>query len=123
MEIHGDGLQTRSFTYIDDTTDGIIRALFAEKAAGEIFNLGNTKEVTILDLARLVWKLAGRGEPKFKFISYQTFGKYEDVRNRVPDITKAKKLLAFEPKTDLEEGLLKTIAWQKQVTGEVALSV
>ena len=120
MEIHGDGLQTRSFTYIDDTIDGIIRALFAEKAAGEIFNLGNTKEVTILDLARLVWKLAGRGEPKFKFISYQTFGKYEDVRNRVPDITKARKLLGFEPKTDLEEGLLRTIAWQKQVTGEDA---
>ena len=116
MEIHGDGLQTRSFTYIDDTVDGIIRALFAEQAAGEIFNLGNTKEVTILDLARLVWKLAGRGEPKLNFISYQTFGKYEDVRNRVPDITKAKKLLGFEPKTELEEGLLRTIAWQKQVT-------
>lgn len=117
MEIHGDGLQTRSFTYIDDTIDGIISALFLEKAAGEIFNLGNTKEVTILDLARLVWKLAGCGEPKLKFTSYQTFGKYEDVRNRVPDITKAKKILSFEPKTDLEEGLLRTIGWQKQVTG------
>jgi UDP-glucose 4-epimerase len=79
MEIHGDGLQTRSFTYIDDTIDGIISALFLEKAAGEIFNLGNTKEVTILDLARLVWKLAGHGELKLKFTSYQTFGKYEDA--------------------------------------------
>jgi UDP-glucose 4-epimerase len=120
MEIHGDGLQTRSFTYIDDTIDGIISALFVEKAAGEIFNLGNTKEVTILDLAGLVWRLAGQGEPKLKFVSYQTFGKYEDVRNRVPDISKARKLLGFEPRTGLEEGLLRTIAWQTQVTGKTA---
>lgn len=120
MEIHGDGLQTRSFTYIDDTVDGIVRAMFAEKSKGEIFNLGSTQEVTILDLARLVWELAGQGEPKYKFISYQTFGKYEDVRNRVPDITKAKTLLGFEPKTGLQEGLLKTIIWQKQLTEETA---
>src|SRR3990172_5165645 len=119
MEIHGDGLQTRSFTYIDDTVDGIIRAMFAEKSAGEIFNLGNTKEIAILDLARLVWKLAGKGEPKLKFISYQAFGKYEDVRNRIPDITKARTLLGFEPKIDLIEGLMKTIAWQKKITEAV----
>jgi UDP-glucose 4-epimerase len=116
MEVHGDGQQTRSFTYVEDTVDGIVRAMFSNKAAGEIFNLGSTKEIAILDLARLVWKLAGRGEPKVRFISYQTFGKYEDVRNRAPDISKARELLGFEPRTDLEEGLAKTVAWQRQVT-------
>ncbi|MCI0418180.1 MAG: GDP-mannose 4,6-dehydratase [Acidobacteria bacterium] len=116
MEIHGDGLQTRSFTYISDHVDGILRTMFSPKAVGEIFNLGNVHEISILDLALLVWRLAGRGEPKVKLISYQAFGKYEDVRNRVPEISKARELLGFEPKVGLEEGLRKTIEWQRSVT-------
>ena len=122
MEIHGDGLQTRSFTYIDDNVDGIIRAMFSDKAVGEIFNLGNTKEITIRDLAQLVWKLAGKGEPKLKFISYQSFGKYEDVRGRVPDIQKARELLGSDPKVDLVEGLKKTIEWQSSLTDSVEVT-
>ncbi|MCI0720846.1 MAG: GDP-mannose 4,6-dehydratase [Acidobacteria bacterium] len=116
MEIHGDGLQTRSFTYISDHVDGILRTMFSPKAVGEIFNLGNVHEISILDLALLVWRLGGRGEPKVKLISYQAFGKYEDVRNRVPEISKARELLGFEPKVGLEEGLRKTIEWQRSVT-------
>jgi len=116
MEIHGDGQQTRSFTYIADHVDGIMRAMFSPKAVGEIFNLGNVHEVSILELALLIWRLAGKGEPKLKLISYQTFGKYEDVRNRVPEISKARNLLGFEPKVGLEEGLRKTIEWQRSVT-------
>ena len=122
MEIHGDGLQTRSFTYIDDNVDGIMRAMFSDKAVGEIFNLGNTTEITIRDLAQLVWKLAGKGKPKLKFISYQSFGKYEDVRRRVPDIQKARELLGFDPKVDLVEGLKKTIEWQRSLTDSVEVS-
>jgi UDP-glucose 4-epimerase len=116
MEIHGDGMQTRSFTYIEDTVDGIIRATFNPRAIGEVFNIGNTVEITILDLAHLVWKLAGSGEPKIHFKSYQAFGKYDDVRNRVPDILKARTILGFEAKTNLEEGLKRTIEWQRKVT-------
>ena len=116
MEIHGDGRQTRSFTYISDHVDGILRTMFSPKAVGEIFNLGNVHEISILDLALLVWRLAGKGEPKLKLISYQAFGKYEDVRNRVPEISKARNLLGFEPKVGLEEGLRKTIEWQRSVT-------
>jgi UDP-glucose 4-epimerase len=115
MELHGDGQQTRSFTYVDDTVDGIVRAMFSERAVGEIFNIGNTKPVTIQALAELVWRLAGRGEPKIKRISYQAFGKYEDVRHRVPDISKAEELLGFVAKVDLEEGLRPTIEWQRAV--------
>jgi UDP-glucose 4-epimerase len=116
MEIHGDGQQTRSFTYISDHVDGILRTMCSPKAVGEIFNLGNIQEISILDLALLVWRLAGKGEPKVKLISYQTFGKYEDVRNRVPEISKARNLLGFEPQVGLEEGLRKTIEWQRSVT-------
>jgi UDP-glucose 4-epimerase len=115
MEVHGDGQQTRSFTYVDDTVDGIVRAMFSKRVEGEIFNIGNTKPVTIQALAELVWRLAGRGEPKIRRVSYQAFGRYEDVRARVPDIRKAREVLGFEPRVGLEEGLRLTIDWQRSV--------
>ena len=115
MDVHGDGQQTRSFTYVDDTVDGIVRALFSPRAVGEIFNIGNTKPVTIQALAELVWRLAGTGEPKIHRVSYQAFGRYEDVRARVPEIGKARELLGFEPRIGLEDGLRRTIDWQRAV--------
>ena len=78
-----------------------------------MFNIGYTKEITIENLARLIWKLIrGDEEPKIKFIPYATFGKYEDVMRRIPDITKINTMLGFEPKWHIEEGLTKTIQWQ-----------
>ena len=100
---------------MDDTVDGIVRALFSPRAAGEIFNIGNTKPVTIQALAELVWRLAGTGEPKIHRVSYQAFGRYEDVRARVPEIGKARELLGFEPRVGLEDGLRRTIDWQRAV--------
>lgn len=117
MEIHGDGKQTRSFTYISDHVDGLVRCIENAAAPGEIFNLGNTEEITIFDLATLVWRLAGKGDPKYKLISYRDFGKYEDVRRRVPDISKARRILGFEPQVHIEEGLARTIAWQRSIVG------
>jgi UDP-glucose 4-epimerase len=115
MDVHGDGQQTRSFTYVDDAVDGITRALFSPRAVGEIFNIGNTKPVTIQALAELVWRLAGTGEPRIHRVSYQAFGRYEDVRARVPEIGKARELLGFEPRVGLEDGLRRTIDWQRAV--------
>jgi len=115
IEVHGDGLQTRSFTYISDHVDGIIRCVEMEAADGLVFNLGNTREITIIDLARMIWGLVrGKEEPKITLRPYSTFGKYEDVMRRVPDITRARTLLGFEPKVDLEAGLDTTIEWQIQ---------
>ncbi len=116
MEIHGDGKQTRSFTYISDHVDGTTKVIESEKSTGEVFNIGNTREISIVDLAKLVWKVAGQnGKPPLKFVPYKSFsGKYEDVMRRIPDISKAKKLLGFEPKVGLEEGLKITYEWQKQ---------
>lgn len=115
MEVHGDGQQTRSFTYVDDTVDGIVRAAFSPQAAGEIFNVGHTKPITIQALAEMVWRLAGSGAPKIRRVSYQAFGRYEDVRARVPEIGKAREVLGFEPRVGLEEGLRRTIDWQREV--------
>ena len=115
MDVHGDGQQTRSFTYVDDTVDGIVRAMFSERAMGGIFNIGDTKPVTIHALAEMVWRLAGTGAPKIRRVSYQAFGRYEDVRARVPEIGKARDILGFEPRIGLEEGLRRTIDWQRSV--------
>lgn len=113
IELHGDGQQTRSFTYIEDHVNGIIRCIENEKSCGEVFNIGYTKEITIEDLARLVWKLVrGDEAPKLTKIPYETFGKYEDVMRRVPDITKINNMLGFEPQYTLEKGLIETIKWQ-----------
>ena len=120
MEIHGDGSQTRSFTYISDHVDGIIRVIESERANGEIFNLGSTHEITILGLAEKINTLIrGHEEPLIKFVPYTSFtGKpYEDVMRRIPDISKARDLLGYQWKVHLEEGLETTIAWQRKKEG------
>ncbi len=114
IEVHGDGQQTRSFTYISDHVDGILRLIENPAANNLVFNLGNTQEITIEGLARLIWQLV-RGkdeEAKLKFIPYSAFGKYEDVLRRIPDISRAREILDFEPKVDLESGLREAIKWQ-----------
>lgn len=118
VEIHGDGSQTRSFTYISDTVSGIVAAIEKQEANGEIINLGSTHEISILDLAYLIKHLVDTQEPiKLKFVPYSSFsgGKYEDVMRRVPDVSKAQKLLGFKAIVDLQEGLGITISWQREV--------
>ena len=113
LEIHGDGSQTRSFTYISDHVDGIIRCVEMEAANNAVFNLGNTREIGILELAKLIWRLVRPNEPpRIMLKPYAAFGKYEDVMRRIPDITRARTLLGFDPKVDLEAGLKTTIDWQ-----------
>jgi nucleoside-diphosphate-sugar epimerase len=81
ITIHGDGSQTRSFTYIDDLIDGILLAAESDKATGMIINLGSDEEISILSLARLIWSFIRPAEPpRLKFIPYESFGGgYEDV--------------------------------------------
>jgi UDP-glucose 4-epimerase len=115
LTIHGDGLQTRSFTYIDDLISGILASSRIDDAVGKIFNLGSEQEVTIAELARLISELIRPNEPpKMKFIPYETFGGgYEDVRRRIPDLTRARAILGFQWKVSLRDGLQKSIAWHK----------
>ena len=108
-------MQTRTFTFIEDTIDSIIHCIFHKNSKNDIFNIGSNKheEITILDLASIIWKMINKTEkPKIKFIPYNTFGRYEDVMRRVPDISKAVSAFNFEPKWSLENGLLKTIEWR-----------
>ncbi len=117
IPIHGDGMQTRSFTYVTDTVNGIYAAITRDEANGEVLNIGNDEEVTILELARRIKKASGTpGELKVEFIPYASFSgkKYEDVMRRVPDTTHSQKILGVKAVVSLDEGLKKTIAWQRE---------
>ena len=116
IPIHGDGSQTRSFTYVSDTVSGIYESIVRDEANGRIFNLGSNEEVTILELARRIHVASGKsGEPKIELIPYESFTgkKYEDVMRRVPDTSLAENLLGFKAKVSLDEGLKQTIEWQR----------
>jgi UDP-glucose 4-epimerase len=116
MEIHGDGYQTRSFTYVSDTVDGIVRALETPESRGEIINVGGSESITILELAEVVQSELGIPLPlRATFIPYEDLpGKYQDVRHRVADPTKARDLLGFEAKVKLAEGLAATLDWHQK---------
>ena len=119
IEIHGDGCQTRTFTYVQDTINALIMCCVSEKAKNEIFNIAGlpSEEVKIIELAEIIWKIVRREDkPKLKFIPYSSFGKYEDVKRRVPSIEKITKMLDFKPKFSLKEGLTKTVQWQREIT-------
>jgi len=106
ITVFGDGSQTRSFTYVTDEVEGILKIVSKQEALGEVINLGNNKEYTILELAKIIKELAdSSSEIVFKPLPI------DDPDRRCPDLTKAKKLLDWEPKTPLKEGLKKTIAW------------
>lgn len=119
IPIHGDGMQTRSFTYVSDTVAGIYAAAVKTEANGEIINIGSTREITILDLAKTIKQLSDTpGELKIKFVPYASFSKkkYEDVMRRVPDASLCERLLGVKSKVSIEEGLARTIEWQRRVT-------
>jgi dTDP-glucose 4,6-dehydratase len=104
ITVFGRGAQTRSFCYISDLVEGIYRLMLASVNAP--INLGNPHEFTILELARLVIKLTGtKSKVVFKPLPQ------DDPRQRKPDISKAKKILRWSPKIELEEGLGKTLRW------------
>lgn len=119
LPIHGDGLQTRSFIYVQDAIEGTIRALGSDDAAGEVIGLGSEEETTILNLAYLIWQLAaGGGKPRLEFVSYADLSPgYEDPRRKRPDLTKTRSLLGFTPQVSLEEGLERTVAWHRTLRG------
>ena len=108
ITIYGDGSQTRSFCYVDDLIEGLIR-MMDSKLVGPV-NLGNPSERTILDFAKLIIKLTNSKSQ----IIYKPLPS-DDPTQRQPDISLAKKELDWEPKIDIEEGLMKTINYFKEL--------
>jgi hypothetical protein len=104
LTIYGDGSQTRSFCYVDDLVEGIVRLLEAD--FHEPVNVGNPAEITILDFAREILALSGSTSP----IEHRPLPQ-DDPRLRKPDISRARALLGWEPKVDRHEGLKRTLAY------------
>jgi dTDP-glucose 4,6-dehydratase len=102
VTVFGDGTQTRSFTYITDLVDGIIRLMLSDE--NDPINIGNPREMTIKEIAETIIRMTGS---KSRII-YKDLP-VDDPKQRRPDITRARTLLGWEPKVDLEHGLVKTI--------------
>ncbi|GBC88312.1 Bifunctional polymyxin resistance protein ArnA [bacterium HR13] len=110
LTVYGDGKQTRSFCYIDDLVEGIFRLSTEDGLSGQVVNLGNPQEVSIIDLAKLILELT-ESSSKIVFKSLPA----DDPKRRCPDIKKAKELLSWEPKVSLKDGLKITINWFKEM--------
>ena len=110
ITIFGNGSQTRSFTYVVDEIEGILKAVHKDEAIGEVINLGNDKELTILELAKLIVELTNSNSK----ITHHPLPIDDPVR-RCPVLKKAKDILNWQPTTSTEEGLKKTIAWFKDI--------
>ena len=106
ITIYGNGDQTRSFCYIEDTLSGIIKAMDSESS--EVFNIGNPNEITVKKLAEIIIELTNSNS-SLKFLELPE----DDPMQRKPDISKAKEFLKWSPTTPLEEGLINTIDWVK----------
>jgi len=104
ITVYGDGSQTRSFSYVQDTVNGIVSLMESEH--NDVFNIGNPTEITINELASKIIEITNSNS---KLINKDL--PQDDPKQRKPDITKAKSLLNWEPKVKLEDGLTKTIDW------------
>jgi UDP-glucose 4-epimerase len=115
ITVYGDGEQTRCFTYVDDVVSALVELMEHPQAVGEVFNVGNSEEISINDLALLVKKLVG-GDSEIIHIPYEeAFEKgFEDMQRRVPDIAKINKLIGFNPNISLEESIKKIVEYYRK---------
>jgi UDP-glucose 4-epimerase len=109
--IHGDGEQTRSMGHVDDIVAGTLLAMGSDKAIGQIINIGNDEELSIIDSAKLIHKMMmTENALKLKFVPMESiFGDYVDIQRRIPDLQMAKNILGYVPKVNFELALRRTI--------------
>jgi UDP-glucose 4-epimerase len=114
LVVHGEGKQTRSFTYIDDVIESFDLLIHDPNCYNQVFNVGNPTESSIIELAETIKKL-GNLSSKIEYIPHsQHYGKsYEDIERRVPDISKLQEYTGWSPKVSLEEGIAKTIEYMR----------
>ena len=115
ITVYGDGKQSRCFAYVGDVVDALVKLMEDDKCVGQIYNIGSDKEITILDLAKKVKKIT-KSLSTIKLIPYNEAYEegFEDMNRRVPDISKIKKAIGFEPKVPLDEILKEIIEYYKR---------
>jgi UDP-glucuronate decarboxylase len=108
LTVYGEGLQTRSFCYVDDLIDGLVKLMNSDTLITGPINIGNPFEITVIDLAKIIIKMTS-SKSKIEFMPLPS----DDPRQRQPDINLAKKMLEWEPRNNLDSGLTKTIEYFK----------
>ncbi|HLF79281.1 MAG TPA: GDP-mannose 4,6-dehydratase [Dehalococcoidia bacterium] len=115
MTVYGDGQQTRSLCYVTDMVAGLQAAMFSADTTGEVYNLGNPQEHTVVEFAQIIKELSSS---RSEIVHVE--GRDGEIARRKPDITKASRHLGWEPKVDLRDGLRTTVAWGREELGLVA---
>ncbi len=112
LTVHGTGLQTRSFTWVGDVVWALLALAAEPRSVGQVFNIGNGAEVSIRELANMVVAMTG-SESDIQFVPYhEVFGhNFEDMSRRVPDISKIRRLVGYEPTVQLEQILERVIEY------------
>lgn len=115
LTVYGDGRQSRTFTYVKDVVAALMALMAQEEAVGEVFNVGGTEEITIVELAEKIVKATG-STSTIELIPYEeAFEKdFEDMQRRVPGIEKIKALIGFEPKTSLDDIIRQVVEYTKK---------
>jgi UDP-glucose 4-epimerase len=109
LQIFGSGKQTRTLTHVDDIADGIVTAMAHPAGAGEDFNISASEELTVAEIAEVVWEACGRDPGDFKLEHLPSFE--VDVQKRHPSTEKAKRLLGWEARIGVREGIAQTVEW------------
>jgi dTDP-alpha-D-glucuronic acid decarboxylase len=116
--LYDGGMQTRCFTYVKDAVEGTIRAATDPRGNGQVFNIGNPRESTIREVLETILRLSGKNVGWTDLDTRKHYGdRYEDIPRRVPDVSKARRLLDWQATTTLEDGLGHLIAWARNTPG------
>lgn len=116
LDIHGDGSQVRTFTYIDDYVSAIYACLNNPQDGYSTLNIGSQEEITILNLAHKIWSIINPALPiNLRYVPYKTFGLYEDVTKRSSDNTLMLSKFSWQAQTPLDKGLIETLKWHKDL--------
>lgn len=109
--VHGDGSQTRSMAHVSDLVQGTLLAMDEPRAVGQIINIGNDQELSVLATAKLIHRLMRTGRPlKIRRVPMKrVFGSYREIKRRIPDLRKARRLLGYRPKVRLEDAIRRVI--------------
>jgi UDP-glucose 4-epimerase len=109
LEIFGDGTQTRTLTHVDDIADGIVTAMASPAGLNQDFNVSASDERTVAEIARVIWEACGRDPDAFALEHRPSFA--VDVQRRWPSVEKARRLLGWEARVDLRDGIAGTVEW------------
>ena len=112
LQIFGSGEQTRTLTYVDDIADGIVTALNSDAGLNEDFNISAREELTVAEIARVIWEECGNDPAEFELDHRGSFD--VDVQRRWPDVSKAERLLGWKAQVPVREGIGRTVAWLRE---------